>query len=65
VRRWLDFLKEEHGFAEPTVEDRWFATTVTYRNDTTAVVASADWRDSGGCILVELREGAIPSTSTE
>jgi hypothetical protein len=61
VRRWLDFLTDEHGFEEPTVEDRSFSTTVTYRNDTTAVVASADWRD---CVvdvfLVELREGALP-----
>jgi hypothetical protein len=61
VRRFLDFLKAEHGFEEPTVEDGWFSTTVTYRNDATAVVASADWRDSVvEVFLVELQEGAIP-----
>lgn len=61
VRRRLDFLNEEHEFEEPTVEDRWFSTTVTYRNDTTAVVASADWRDSVvEVFLVELRESALP-----
>jgi hypothetical protein len=61
VRRFLDFLKTKHGFEEPTVEDRWFSTTITYRNDTTAVVASADWRDSiAEVFLVELREGGIP-----
>jgi hypothetical protein len=61
VRRRLDFLKESHGFEEPTVEDQWFSTTITYRNDTTAIVAGADWRDSvAHVLLVELREGALP-----
>jgi hypothetical protein len=61
VRGFLDFLKEKHGFEEPTVEQGWFSTRVTYRNDTTAVVASADWRDSYmDVLLVELRDGALP-----
>jgi hypothetical protein len=61
VRRFLDFLETEHRFEEPTVVDRWLSTTVSYRNDTTAVVASADWRDSVvEVFLVELEEGAIP-----
>lgn len=43
------------------MQDGWFSTTVTYRNDATAVVARADWRDSlVDVFLVELQEGAIP-----
>jgi hypothetical protein len=61
VRRAFGFLVDEHAFEDPTVEERGFATTVTYRNQTTAVVASADWRDSiVEVFLVPLRRGALP-----
>jgi hypothetical protein len=61
ARRALDFLLDEYGFEEPTVEDRRSSTNVTYRNDTTAVAASADWRDDVvEVFLVKLDQGAIP-----
>jgi hypothetical protein len=61
VRQAFGFLVVEYGFGDPTVEDRRFGTTMTYRNETTAVVASADWRDSVvDVFLVPLRQGALP-----
>jgi hypothetical protein len=61
ARRALDFLLREYEFEEPTVEDRWSSTSMTYRNDTTAVAASADWRDDVvEVFLVKLEQGAIP-----
>jgi hypothetical protein len=61
VRQAFDFLVVEYGFGAPTVEDRWLGTTMTYRNETTAVVASADWRDSVvDVFLVPLRQGVLP-----
>jgi hypothetical protein len=61
VRRAFGFLVGEPGSGEPTVEHRGFGTTVTFRNQTTAVVASADWRDSIiDVFLVPLQRGALP-----
>jgi hypothetical protein len=61
VRRAFGFLVGELGFDEPMVEHRGFGTTVTFRNQTTAVVASADWRDSLiDVFLVPLERGALP-----
>jgi hypothetical protein len=61
VRRAFDFLVDEGAFRDPSIEDRSFSTTVTYRNRTTAVVANADWRDSViDVFLVPLRQGALP-----
>jgi hypothetical protein len=61
VRQAFGFLVVEYDFGAPTVEDRWFGTNMTYRNETTAVVASADWRDSVvDVFLVPLRQGVLP-----
>jgi hypothetical protein len=63
VREAFGFLVVEYGFGDPTVEDRWSGTTMTYRNETTAVVASADWRDSVvDVFLVPLRQGVLPES---
>jgi hypothetical protein len=61
VREVLDFLCEEHGLSEPTIEHTNLSTTLTYRNDTTAVVADADWRDGiVEVFLVKLERHALP-----
>ena len=44
VERAFSFLVAEHSLTPPVVVDTALATTVTYRNATTGVVASADWR---------------------
>jgi hypothetical protein len=63
VREAFGFLVVEYGFGDPTVEDRWSGTIMTYRNETTAVVASADWRDSVvDVFLVPLRKGVLPES---
>jgi hypothetical protein len=57
----LAFLVYEYGFEEPTVEDAPSSTSLTYRNETTGVVASADWHDDvGEVFLVKLDYGALP-----
>jgi hypothetical protein len=61
VHDMFGFLRSDYGFEEPTVEDRTFSTETTYRNDTTAVVADADWRD--GLVevhLVKLEGHSLP-----
>jgi hypothetical protein len=61
VREALDFLREEHDFSEPAIEHDGFSTRVTYRNDTTAVAAHADWRDGVvEVFLVKLERDALP-----
>ena len=39
VREAFGFLVVEYGFGDLMVEDRWSGATMTYRNETTAVVA--------------------------
>jgi hypothetical protein len=61
VREALDFLSREHGFSSPEIEHTNLSTKLTYRNDTTAVVADADWRDGvAEVFLVKLEHGALP-----
>jgi hypothetical protein len=57
----LDFLVDEYSFDEPTVEDAAWSTSLAYRNETTGVVASADWHDDvAELFLVKLHHGALP-----
>ena len=61
VQGVLGFLTTEYGFDEATVEDQMLSTKVSYRNQTTAVVANADWRDAVVEIfLVKLEAQALP-----
>jgi hypothetical protein len=59
--RALDFLQTNYGFEEPAIEHRWPSTSVTFRTDTTAVVATADWRDGvADVVAAKLVNHALP-----
>jgi hypothetical protein len=58
---FLDFLRAMYGLEAPAIEHRRFSTTVSYRNETTAVVATADWRDGvADVLLAKLIDGGLP-----
>ena len=61
VERAFSFLVAEHSLTPPVVVDTALATTVTYRNATTGVVASADWRDGlVEVFVIRLEDGDVP-----
>ena|SRR5215210_862636 len=61
ARRALDFLVDEYGFAEPTIDDGGWGTDVVYRTDEIGVVARAEWRDRYvEVLLTRLQDGDLP-----